>query len=172
MADVYVKCRHCGQKVLKSQAVIVKQMKRANQYVCATCLDDYKKANKYVQAYTDLTDYIQYIYMNIVHMNKDKIPWKRIAADIQSLEKKGYKRTGMLLTLKYAIEIAHIQWQDFYGVEKIIVNYYDLAKDYLIRTRALNKLGDIFEPDKEVMVQSHQRKNNTIDRLMIDMKDL
>lgn len=172
MADTYVKCKYCGEKVRKSQAVIVKTTNNRNQYVCATCLDDYNKQNQDVQAYTKLTDYIQYIYMNIVHMDKNMIPWKRIAADIQTLEKKGYKRTGMLLTLKYAIEIEKIRWQDFYGVEKIIMSYYDIAKDYLLRTRALNKVGDTFEPDEEVVVHSKQRKNNTIQRFTISMEDL
>ena len=52
------------------------------------------------------------------------------------------------------------------------MSYYDIAKDYLLRTRALNKVGDTFEPDEEIVVHSKQHKNNTIQRFTINMEDL
>lgn len=174
MVESMVKCRYCGEKIPKSIAEVIEGKQK--QYVCPQHLKVYqellqaKKQNS--KELREITDYLQSIFQTQLGLSNDEIKWSRFINEIKQLVSNGYKQSGILLTLQYVTEIKEFQWQTDYGVQKIVENYYEDAKNHYIQTQELNQLCEDFEDDNEVIISTHCHKSSQYQRFSIDMNEL
>ena len=164
-----VKCRYCKQEIDKETAY----HPSGRLYFCN--MEHYKKQcnkEKYKSPKTNrdgstnerraLTDYIQDYYISQGY-DKHDINWQLITAQIKNqIDEYGFKYSGMLLTLKYMVEIKEMNLLDnkSNSVVSLIPFEYNNAKNNWIETENIKKEVESFDfTDKEITVVKRIDKN-------------
>ena len=170
-----VVCRYCKKQIEKDNAY----SKQKGMYYCnEQCYiqHQHKKNNTTHKVlnetesveYRKLTDYIQLRFGT-----QSPTWWSQFTRVTRQLVKNNnMKFSGMLLTLQYYYDILNKHSnENVYGLQQIIVTYYEEAKNYFIETVNKNALGQALPNDKIVTVVAHTRGNKK-DKRLIDMNSL
>ena len=177
-----VKCRYCKEEIDKSTAY----NPSGRLYFCN--LDHYKKQcdkDKYKPSKKkkdgspnerrQLTDYIQDYYISQGY-DKHEINWQLIMAQIKNqIDEYGFKYSGMLLTLKYMVEIKEINLlaNKSNSIVSLIPFEYNNAKNNWIETQNIKKELESFDfTDKEITIVKRIDNNNKKLYNSIDMDNL
>ena len=177
-----VKCRYCKQEIDKNTAYKPKD----RLYFCS--IEHYKaQCNKerYKAPKTNsdgstndrraLTDYIQDYYISQGY-DKHDINWQLITAQIKNqIDEYGFKYSGMLLTLKYMVDIKGMQLLNdrSNSIVSLIPFEYNNAKNNYIETQRIKKEVEAFDfNDKEIIVKKSIDKPKKKLYNSIDMNNL
>jgi len=83
-----------------------------------------------------LKDYIQFLYRS----NGDEPNWGFVIKQVEYYKTENdWKYMGMLLALKYYIEIDEKKFDTQYGLGGIIPKYYEIAKRHFIKIKELKR---------------------------------
>lgn len=157
-------CKMCKADILKDNAYVIKgeEGKRDTFYCNIECFDklimekQLKKVKNVDPHIRELNDYIYELYDKNVNF-----PF--ISSQIKSMKDNyDFKTLGILLTLKYYVEVLEIPFNQEYGITNVITKYYKLAKDDYINKLKIEKLIDEFDFVENVQV---------VTRMVIERKD-
>ena len=144
-----VKCRYCGKNISKDDAYSPK----SRLYFCDE--ECYKQWRKTDDGQLDaLLDYVWKLYNPSKQTSSTYIMIKKQAEHYHNVE--GFKYQGMLLAVRYYVEILERLWCDEYGLGQVFPTYYIALQNMYEEQRVLkSKLNDI-EETKERIVQGKQ----------------
>ena len=115
-----------------------------------------KLSDKDKEEYTKLTDYIQYLYIQ-QGIDKQKIPWKVITAQIKQImtEDKTLTYAQLSYIIKHMVEILEMNLFDdsFNGTILNLVPYYiNEAREFCLKCKEIKKLASEFDFSDNVRV--------------------
>ena len=177
-----VKCRYCKKEIDKDTAYKPKDRLyfcSKEHYKCQCDKEKYKSPKTHNDGSINerrlLTDYIQDYYVEQGY-DKHDINWQLITAQIKNqIDEYGFKYSGILLTLKYMVEIKEMNLLDnkSNSIVSLVPFEYNNAKKNWIETEKIKKEIKAFDfNDEEIVIKKSIDKDNKKLYNKIDMNDL
>lgn len=153
------KCYVCDKKKNESELIKV-----VNHYICADCYNEYLKTD---EAQIELL--IDYIWSLYSKERQNTNLYYQIKSQVETYHnERGFTYQGMLIAMKYCIEILGDEWDDTYGIGQILNNGYDITKQYYIAQKRIKK--ELEGVDINMKTKTIQRKNNGITAPLLPME--
>lgn len=144
-----VKCRYCGKNINKDDAYSPK----SRLYFCdEECYKQWCKSDD--GQLDELLDYAWHLYSPSKQTSSTYIMIKRQAEHYHNVD--GFKYKGMLLAVRYYVEILERLWCDDYGLGQVFPTYYIALQNMYEEQRALKSKLNNMEDTKERIVQGKQ----------------
>lgn len=144
-----VKCRYCGKNISKDDAYSPK----SRLYFCdEECYKQWCKSDD--GQLDELLDYAWHLYSPSKQTSSTYIMIKRQAEHYHNVD--GFKYKGMLLAVRYYVEILERLWCDDYGLGQVFPTYYIALQNMYEEQRALKSKLNNMEDTKERIVQGKQ----------------
>ena len=145
-----VKCRYCGKNISKDDAYSPK----SRLYFCdEECCKQWRKSDD--GQLDELLDYVWHLYSPSKQTSSTYIMIKRQAEHYHNVDSFKYK--GMLLAIRYYVEILERLWCDDYGLGQVLPTYYITLQHMYEEQRALkDKLKQSEQPKEKVMQGSNK----------------
>lgn len=156
-----VTCRYCKTKVNKEDAF----SPREKLYFCNQ--ECYQRWRKTEDGELDaLLDYIWKLYSPSKQTSSTYIMIKKQAEHYHNVE--GFKYKGMLLAVRYYIEVLERLWCDDYGLGQVFPTYYITLQHLYEEQRALKNKLTTNKQDKEVKIM--HGKHNVVHRKELSLE--
>lgn len=163
-----VKCRYCGKLIDRDNAYKVgKSSYYCNETHYLNKQDESRNDIKYKpqqgSSRRALTDFIQNEIYIKNGWNKKSINWNLLMQQVKSLQDKfGYKYSGILLTLKYLMDIKGMNLlnESNGNCLGLVEYYYDEAKQNYLETQAIKKEIENFDFNDNIKVIKKSIDNN------------
>ena len=156
-----VTCRYCKTKINKEDAF----SPREKLYFCNQ--ECYQRWRKTEDGELDaLLDYIWKLYSPSKQTSSTYIMIKKQAEHYHNVE--GFKYKGMLLAVRYYIEVLERLWCDDYGLGQVFPTYYITLQHLYEEQRALKNKLTTNKQDKEVKIM--HGKHNVVHRKELSLE--
>ena len=156
-----VTCRYCKTKVNKEDAF----SPREKLYFCNQ--ECYQRWRKTEDGELDaLLDYIWKLYSPSKQTSSTYIMIKKQAEHYHNVE--GFKYKGMLLAVRYYVEVLERLWCDDYGLGQVFPTYYITLQHLYEEQRALKNKLTTNKQDKEVKIM--HGKHNVVHRKELSLE--
>lgn len=156
-----VKCRYCGEKIDKDYAF----SPREKLYFCdQECYQRWRKTDD--GELDDLLDYVWNLYSPSKQTSSTYIMIKKQAEHYHNVE--GFKYKGMLLAIRYYVEVLERLWCDDYGLGQVFPTYYITLQHLYEEQRALKNKLTTNKQDKEVKIM--HGKHNVVHRKELSLE--
>ena len=156
-----VTCRYCKTKINKEDAF----SPREKLYFCNQ--ECYQRWRKTEDGELDaLLDYIWKLYSPNKQTSSTYIMIKKQAEHYHNVE--GFKYKGMLLAVRYYIEVLERLWCDDYGLGQVFPTYYITLQHLYEEQRALKNKLTTNKQDKEVKIM--HGKHNVVHRKELSLE--
>lgn len=153
------KCYICGKK--KNEYELTKVV---NHYICTDCYDEYLKTDE-----AQIEILIDYIWNLYPKEKQGTNLYYQIKSQVETYHsERGFTYQGMLMTMKYCIEILDNEWDSTYGIGQILNNGYDITKQYYITQQRVKK--ELKGVDMDMKIKTIRRKNNGITAPLLPME--
>lgn len=142
-----VTCRFCKNKIEKEHAY----NPSSRVYYCSEeCYNKYEEEHKPKEKvksdFVKLTDYVQELYGNDCNF-----PW--IMKQIKHYkDENGFKDSGILLSLKYYVEVEGNNFNRDFGLGQVLPKYYEIAKRHYVKTIEVKKQVEAMDFDDDVKI--------------------
>lgn len=135
-----------------------------NHYICADCYNEYLKTDE-----AQIEILIDYIWNLYPKEKQSTNLYYQIKSQVETYHnERGLTYQGMLMAMKYCIEILGDEWDSTYGIGQILNNGYDITKQYYIAQKRIKK--ELEGVDINMKTKTIQRKNNGITAPLLPME--